>query len=135
MDDLIAPDNQFTRDVTGCVQLIPQLKSLLPTLPALASWDASVQPAQVQQLVVKQQWFHTSSTVLRDALKLLQLGSSWQELGPGSTLHKYSSVLHVVGQAWRRVAVQLAGTTVSTALLRQTAQSGEQSSCAICALT
>jgi hypothetical protein len=127
MNDLATADSQTARDVGECTQRIPKLKPLLPTLPSLATWDACFQPGQVQQGVVRQQWFQTSAEVLRDALSLLQLGSSWKNLGPGSTLLKYGNVLHVVGQAWNFMAVQLAGIS-SQALLRQTIQSGEQSS-------
>jgi hypothetical protein len=67
---------------------------------ALAPNPSSMPQAQVQQLVARQQWFKASSTVLRGALKLLQLGSSWQHLAEGAALHKYGYVFHLAGRAW-----------------------------------
>lgn len=127
-NDPAATDDKFARHIEGCVHVIPQLKALLPSLPALIAEDALLQSVQVQQLVAQQQWFMVSSTVIRDALSLLKLGSKWDELASGSVLHRYGNVLHLVGRAWRGVAVQLAGTADSSGQVRkQTIRSGEHS--------
>ncbi|KAF6262473.1 hypothetical protein COO60DRAFT_628601 [Scenedesmus sp. NREL 46B-D3] len=124
-NDPAATDDKFARHIQGCVHVIPQLKALLPSLPALIAEDALLQSVQVQQLVAQQQWFMVSSTVIRDALSLLKLGSKWDELASSSVLHRYGNVLHLVGRAWRRVAVQLAGTADSSGQVRkQTIRSG-----------
>jgi hypothetical protein len=125
VDDVAACD-RFTRDIAGCVHDIPQLKHLLPTLPTLAAGGASLQAAQLQQLVYQQQWFRSCSTVLRDALSLLKLSSSWSHLAGATAFQKYGNVLHLVGQAWCSVAVQLAGTTSEALVAQQTIQSSEQ---------
>jgi hypothetical protein len=126
MADDVAASDRFARLAAGCVHDIPQLDQLLPTLPTLAAGDASLQAGQLQQMVSQQQWFRSCSSVLRDALSLLKLSSNWADLAEATTFQKYGNVLHLVGQAWCSVAVQLAGTSSEAQVARQTIQSSEQ---------
>jgi hypothetical protein len=126
MADDVAASDRFARLAAGCVHDIPQITQLLPMLPTLASEDASLQAGQLQQLVSQQQWFTSCSSVLRDALSLLKLSSNWADLAGATTLQTDGNVLHLAGQAWCSVAVQLAGTSSEAQVAQQTIQSSEQ---------